>query len=73
MEIPVVEIQEEDIYLGEKGSIEGKMDGERLDIDLNFESLTALSNVQGEFITKDHAEKKTHMVKVKGVAKLVGG
>ncbi len=54
-------------FLGEKGKISGQLKNEKLELDLDFESITAKSNAQGEMIIKDKHEKERHLVKVKGV------
>jgi tyrosinase-like protein len=54
-------------YLGNNGNIKGQLDGNKLNLELNFESLSARSNAQGELIIKDKTEKLKHSVKASGL------
>ena len=58
-------------YLGDKGKIVGQLNGSQLELELDFESLTAKSNAQGELIIKDKHEKERHGVKAKGTVQRV--
>jgi len=54
-------------FLGDKGKISGQLVEKELKLDLDFESITAKSNAQGEMIIKNKYEKERHLVKMKGV------
>ncbi len=56
-----------DCFLGEKGKIKGTLKGNQLELELDFESVSAKSNAKGEFILKDKYEKEHHTVKANGL------
>ena len=55
-------------FLGKGGKISGSLNGDQLDLDMDFNSQSAKSNAQGEFIIKEATDKELHEVRVKGVA-----
>lgn len=58
-------------FLGDKGKISGVLKNNELELNLDFDSITAKSNAKGEMIIKDRYDKERHTVKVQGTVRKI--